>query len=67
MPDGHVRYYYITLTHDLLDIIVECSWGSYGSRRGSTKSHPVTDEAQAHLLIESLANRRRQRGYTLVS
>ena len=42
MPDGHVRFYHITLTNDLLDVIVESSWGTYGTKRGSHKSHPVS-------------------------
>jgi predicted DNA-binding WGR domain protein len=67
MPDGHVRFYHITLTNDLLDVIVECSWGTYGTKRGSHKSHPVASKIQAQQLIDSLAKRRYQRGYALVN
>lgn len=58
------RYYEARLTQNLWgEWSVIRVWGRKNSRLGSTQETPVTDYAEGVALMQSIASRRRQRGY----
>jgi predicted DNA-binding WGR domain protein len=65
MPNNAIRYYSAHITRDLFDVIVFCTWGTIGSKRGGTKTHPVETSLEATKLMDSIFIRREQRGYLL--
>tara|TARA_B110000879_G_scaffold203179_1_gene280465 strand:- start:1797 stop:2051 length:255 start_codon:yes stop_codon:yes gene_type:complete len=65
MPNSTIRYYSARITRDLFDVIVFCTWGTMGSKRGGTKTHPVESMQEAKQLMDGILKRREQRGYGL--
>lgn len=65
MPNSTVRYYSARITRDLFDMIVFCTWGTIGSKRGGTKTHPVETLQEARELMGGIIKRRGKRGYHL--
>ena len=46
-------------------MIVFCTWGTIGSKRGGTKTHPVETLQEARELMGGIIKRRGKRGYHL--
>jgi hypothetical protein len=61
-------YYKIILQKDMLnDWILTCVWGGINSRLGNYSHLMVNNENEAKVYIKNIMERRKQRGYELVS
>jgi len=65
MPNNSIRYYHAEITRDLFDVVVFCSWGTKGTKRGGVKTYPFETVDEAHVMMEAIIKRRAHRGYTL--
>lgn len=62
------RYYTAILHRDLFDTwIVTRVWGGKGNRRDRIDPRPVASYSAGLQMLDSIARRRKQHGYTLIN